>query len=222
MPTKNIDTEHYRMMAGLLDFPEEGIKERAKEAQVFLDAQYPDIGDEFRPFAEMCSHTSLDDIQELYTRTFEVQAVTTLDLGYLLFGDDYKRAELLVNLNREHATLGNDCGHELADHLPNVVRLIALLDDGELRLELLKKVVVPGLKKMIGDFGPETLKKKNEVYVKHHKTLIEMKEHEGTIYQVPLMALLSILVRDFGLGAEEKEEGAGFLASLSTEMKIED
>lgn len=49
-----------------------------------------------------------------------------------------------------------------------------------------------------------------------------MKEHEGTIYQVPLMALLSILVRDFGLGAEEKEEGAGFLASLSTEMKIED
>ena len=222
MTTTKINNDHYRLMAGLLDFPEQGFIENVGEAQSFLDSRYGDVGDVFRPFCELVKSISLDDIQELYTRSFEVQAITTLDLGYLLFGDDYKRAELLVNLNREHTTIGNDCGHELADHLPNVIRLIALLDDDELRLELLKKLIIPGLKKMIGEFDPESLKKKNEVYVKHHKTLIELKEHSGTIYQSPLMALLSMIEKDFELAAVEKEETSDFLTSLSTEMKIED
>jgi len=75
---------------------------------------------------------------------------------------------------------------------------------------------------MIGDFDPEKLKKKNEVYVKHHKTLIELKEHSGTIYQFPIMTLLSMIEMDFELTAIEKEETSDFLTSLSTEMKIED
>lgn len=222
MSTKKMNTDHYYLMASLLDFPEKEFKENVGEVQSFLDSRYPDVGEVFRPFNEFVKNTLLDDIQELHTRSFEVQAITTLDLGYLLFGDDYKRAELLVNLNREHNTIGNNCGHELADHLPNVIRLIALLEDDELRLELLKKLIVPGLRKMIGDFDPEKLKKKNEVYIKHHKTLIELSTNSGTIYQKPLEALLSVIEKDFGLVPVEKETTSDFLASLSTEMKIED
>lgn len=222
MSTTKMNIDQYRLLAGLLDFPEQRLKEDVNEVQFFLDSRYPDAGDNFRPFCELVKNISVDDIQELYTRTFEVQAITTLDLGYLLFGDDYKRAELLVNLNREHNTIGNNCGHELADHLPNVIRLIALLEDDELRLELLKKLIIPGLKKMIGEFDPESLNKKNEVYVKHHKTLIELAEHIGTIYQRPLMTLLSMIEHDFGLTDIEKEKTSDFLTSLSTELKIED
>ncbi|MBK7653425.1 MAG: hypothetical protein IPJ20_25580 [Flammeovirgaceae bacterium] len=222
MTVTKINSDHYRLMAGLLDFPEHGLIEQVNEVRTFLDSRYPDAVDNFRPFYELVKEISVDDIQELYTRTFEVQAITTLDLGYLLFGDDYKRAELLVNLNREHNTVGNNCGHELADHLPNVIRLITLLEDDELRRELLKKLIIPGLKKMIGDFDPEKLEKKNEVYVKHHKTLIELKEHSGTFYQFPIITLLSMIEMDFELTAIEKEETSDFLTSLSTEMKIED
>jgi len=222
MSTTTINIDHYRLMAVLLDFPEQGLKEEVNEVQTFLESRYPDVVDNFRPFYELVKGISIDDIQELYTRTFEVQAITTLDLGYLLFGDDYKRAELLVNLNREHTTIGNDCGHELADHLPNVIRLITLLEDDELRQELLRKLIIPGLKKMIGDYDPEKLKRKNEVYVKHHKTLIELKEYGGSIYQFPIITLLSMIETDFGLTAVEKEETPDFLSSLSTEMKIED
>ncbi|MEP2670223.1 MAG: hypothetical protein ABJH04_14570 [Cyclobacteriaceae bacterium] len=222
MSTAKINTDHYRLMAGLLDYPEHEFLESVNEVQTFLDSSYPDVGGNFRPFCELVKNISIDNIQELYTRTFEVQAITTLDLGYLLFGDDYKRAELLVNLNREHNTIGNDCGHELADHLPNVIRLIALLEDDELRLELLRKLIVPGLRKMIGDFDPGKLKKKNEVYIKHHKTLIELSTHSGTIYQKPLETLLSIIEKDFGLVPFEKDATSDFLTSLSTEMKIED
>lgn len=222
MSAMKMNIDHYRLMAGLLDFPEQKLKENANQVQTFLDSRYPDVSDNFRPFCELVNNISVDDIQELYTRTFEVQAVTTLDLGYLLFGDDYKRAELLVNLNREHNTIGNNCGHELADHLPNVIRLIAMIEDDELRMELLRKLIIPGLKKMISEFDPEKLRIKNEVYVKHHKTLIEVAEHIGTIYQKPLVTLLAMIEQDFALTEDEKEKTSDFLTSLSTELKIED
>ncbi len=222
MTVAKINNDHYRLMASLLDFPDKEFVEHVSEVHALIKERYPDAEKNFEPFFELVKSISLDDIQELYTRSFEVQAITTLDLGYLLFGDDYKRAELLVNLNREHNTVGNNCGHELADHLPNVIRLITLLEDDELRRELLKKLIIPGLKKMIGDFDPEKLEKKNEVYVKHHKTLIELKEHSGTIYQFPIMTLLSMIEMDFELTAVEKEATSDFLTSLSTEMKIED
>lgn len=219
--TKNSNTSLH-LIAGLLDFPEAGYTDKVNELQFLLDRRYPEAGVVFKPFGEFVKQVSLEDIQELHTRSFEVQAITTLDLGYLLFGDDYKRAELLVNLSREHTAVGNDCGYELADHLPNVIRLTSMLTDDELKLELLRKLIHPALKKMIGEFDPENLKKKNEVYVRHHKTLIDLAEHSGTIYQRPLIVLLSIIEQDFELGTIEKEKTSDFLTSLSTEMKIED
>jgi len=64
-----------------------------------------------------------------------VQAVTTLDVGFILFGDDYKRGEMLVNISREIKEVGHDCGNELADHLPNILFLVSRMEDYELREE---------------------------------------------------------------------------------------
>ena len=61
--------------------------------------------------------------EEIYTRTFDVQAITTLDVGYVLFGDDYKRGELLVNLNNEHTKAGNDLRNGISWRSPS--KLIA-------------------------------------------------------------------------------------------------
>lgn len=211
-----------QLLAGLTDFPLEGFAEKVKEIQLLLDGQYQELGIALEPFTEFVRFASLDDMQELHTRTFEVQAITTLDLGYLLFGDDYKRAELLVNLSREHTTFGNDCGYELADHLPNVIRLIAKMPDEEIRHELVEKLICPGLKKMIDEFDPLSLGKKNEVYIRHHKTLIEMPREYGTLYQRPLIVLLEVIKQDFGLINPAEEKTSDFLTSISTEMKLEE
>ena len=107
--------------------------------QAFLDRQYPEAGAALNAFTGFVSHASLVEQEELFTRSFDVQAVTTLDLGYVLFGDDYKRGALLVNLNREHREAGNPCHNELADHLPNVLRLLPKLQDAALRDELVDR-----------------------------------------------------------------------------------
>lgn len=215
-------THNLKLLASLTDFPTKGFADEIKEIQLFLDGCYPELANVLDPFTEFVSSASMDEMQELHTRTFEVQAITTLDLGYLLFGDDYKRAELLVNLSREHLAVSNDCGCELADHLPNVVRLIAKMQDHEIKRELVAKLICPGLKKMISEFDPHHLGKKNEVYVRHHKTLIEMPGEYGTLYQRPLMVLLEVFKKEFGLDTEPEEKTSDFLTSISTEMKLEE
>ncbi len=71
-----------------------------------------------------------------------------------MFGDDYKRGELLVNLNREHGAAGIDCGDELPDHLPNVLRLLARWEDRELAAEFAEEILHPALERMVAEFEP--------------------------------------------------------------------
>ena len=221
MINTKINTGRYNQLSALLDYPVEGFAKKIRDIQLYLDEHEPDCGAVMNGFSEFVTMLSLDEIQELHTRSFDVQAITTLDLGYLLFGDDYKRAELLVNLSREHTLTGNDCGYELADHLPNVIRLLSKLNDEELKDELVKKLICPGLKKMIREFDPENLAKKNEVYQRHHKTLIDMPVPYGTIYQKPLYVLLALLRDDFGVEDLKDDKASGFLGAIGNEMNIE-
>jgi hypothetical protein len=121
-----------------------------------------------------------------------------LDIGYVLFGDDYKRGALLSNLNQEHRRAENDCRGELADHLPNVLRLIPKLKDQDLLDELVGQILVPALMLMIREFDPERIEKKNANYQKHYKTLIDPASgSDSTIYCRTLKAAMHVLAKDF-------------------------
>lgn len=149
------------------------------------------------PFAEFIRNSTLTEIQELFLRSFDVQAITTLDIGYILFGEDYKRGELLVNLNREHREAGNVCETELSDHLPNVLRLIPKIQDAELREELVQVLVIPAMEKMIAEFELRKIEKKDEVYKKHLKTVLDYSQTYRVAYQAALQVTVMALKHDF-------------------------
>ena len=113
---KNIN--HYEKLAQLFQYPKTDYREKVKEAETVLTELYPETLTTFKQFSDFVSNSSHDEITEIFTRTFDVQAITTLDVGYVLFGDDYKRGELLVNLNREHREAANECTDELAEIFP--------------------------------------------------------------------------------------------------------
>jgi nitrate reductase assembly molybdenum cofactor insertion protein NarJ len=155
-----------------------------------------------------------------------VQAIATLDIGYVLFGDDYKRGEMLANLNREHLAAKNDCGTELADHLPNILRLMSLLKDEELIEDLAYAIVGPALLEMIGEFDPGRLEKKNESYRKHYKTLIDtpaVQVEAVTFYKLALNALYLVLKQDFSrIEIMPLKRESDFLNSVGRENAIEE
>jgi nitrate reductase molybdenum cofactor assembly chaperone len=213
----------YELLAELFRYPTEDFPETVGRVQSVLDEQFPAVAELLHPFTRFIGQATLSQMEELFMRTFEVQSVTTLDIGYVLFGDDYKRGKLLVHLNQEHRKAENDCYHELADHLPNILRLLPKMDDTALRQELVEKIVVPALNKIIGEFDPQKVAEKNKVYQKHHKALLEEPPGYGTIYVYPLKAVLLALQQDFQVekAAPMPPGSVDFLKAVGTEMTIE-
>lgn len=220
---------HYDSMGELLDFPGPGFAARGQVLLDYLRKNYPDAAEEVERFLDAIPTSTLD-LQELHTRTFDVQAVTTLGTGYVLFGDDYKRGALLSNLNREHNEAANDCRGELADHLPNVLRLIPKLKDHDMLDELVEHILVPALMLMIREFDPKRIEKKNENYQKHYKTLIDPAGGcDSTIYRLALKAVLDVLARDFPVTEtmsklsdwSSRPQTMDFLRLVEKEMDIE-
>jgi len=216
--------EHYYLFAEVFIYPTTTYAHKVRALQDFLDKIYSKASKELRHFTDTIINLSLSALEELFTRSFDVQAITTIDLGYVLFGEDYKRGALLVNLNREHKEAGNDCQNELSDHLPNILSLLPKMQNKILRAEMVEKILAPSLEKIICEFDPERLLLKNKVYKRHHKTMIESSDNYGMIFQYPLKALYEVLCKDFNLKSVVEPaiyEQDTFLKSIDSEIRIE-
>jgi len=216
---------HYSLFASLFDYPDADYADRVRLLKRHLQADYPLAIADLDQFLELLPEQGLLVIQELFTRSFDVQAIATLDVGYVLFGDDYKRGEMLANLNREHLAVNNDCGTELADHLPNLLRLMDQLGDEDLLRDLAYAIIAPALLEMIGEFSPGRVQKKNEANNKHYKTLIDtppVQNNVFTLYKFALRALYEVLKQDFSLiQSIPLARSSDFLESVNRENVIE-
>jgi len=218
--------KHYHLLAALFEYPGADFPQNVREIKAYLDDNYSKASVELDRFLSLLPSTDLLTMQELFTRSFDVQAATTLDIGYVLFGDDYKRGEMLANLNREHLEAGVDCGTELADHLPNLLRLMAAHQDEELINDLASEILAPALRQMIGEFSADRIEKRNVSYQKHYKTLIETPAvacEAVTLYQFALKSLYQVLQQDFSLSNKiPLKLTSDFLASVVQENEIEE
>lgn len=220
MNNKNI--KHYEKLADILEYPKIDYLSKVKSAGESLSIYDAETNSIFRDFIFSLGKMPLEKIEELYLRTFDIQAVTTLDIGYVLFGDDYKRGKLLANLNQEHIKVSNDCGTELADYLPNLLRLLPKIEDDEFRDELVGIIILPALSKIISEFDVKNIDLKNKVYERKYKTLIEQPENYERIFLNPLLVIQKILEYDFGSSVlTEETNNTSFTESITTEIKID-
>lgn len=219
---------NYQMLASLFFYPQnESYKTSVFQTHEYLKDTFPEAADTLQPFVEFVSSSSVKDIQELFLRSFEVQAITTLDIGFVLFGEDYKRGKLLVHLNEEHKKYGNICETELSDHLPNLLNLLPKISDAEMQSEIAELLLLPAVEKMVSEFSLEKIDKKDTVYKKHQKVLLDYSQNFRTIFQHCLMSLFLVLQRDFNYGqinnsnASNEAEIKDFSRNIETEMLTE-
>ncbi|MBQ21392.1 MAG: hypothetical protein CMD31_11605 [Flavobacteriales bacterium] len=189
--------EHYNLLSELFIYPKEDIFEKVIEIQVFLDKNYPDAGDEFNRFSEFIANSTFYQIEEIFQKTFHIQAICFLDLGYVIFAEDYKRGEFLVNMKVEQEKYNNDYGHELADNLPYVLRLLPLHKDENFINELVVMVMIPALEKMLSEFDAAKVKIREKVMNKKQKVVIMEGIKDGNIYKNVISAVLQVFKIDF-------------------------
>jgi nitrate reductase molybdenum cofactor assembly chaperone NarJ/NarW len=106
--------------------------------------------DRFRLFVEGAQASRLE---ELYTATFDLQAVCSPYVGYHLFGESYKRGMFMARLKQGYREWGFSAGNELPDHVAAVLRFLALATDGDFSQTLLGEGLIPALSKMDQAFG---------------------------------------------------------------------
>ncbi len=143
----------YANLADLLDYPGADSRALIETCGEIVSGETPEIANAFTDFREGVLTLSLSDLQELYTRTFDLNPVCALEIGYHLFGENYKRGLFLANLRETESPFNLGQEHQLPDYLPVLLRLLTKLDDEELRGSLMSECLLPALSKMLKAFG---------------------------------------------------------------------
>ncbi len=153
------------LFATLLSYPwDEVAGLAAKTIEVMTGhTQYPQEAiNEVKVFADEIEKISLDDLQGIYSYTFEIASGEfSLDIGYHLH-DGFKRANALVSLKELYKSRGfpydKVAKGELADNLTVLLRFFDFTEEESLRNELRESFLVRGLEQLNKNFDlkPDT------------------------------------------------------------------
>jgi nitrate reductase assembly molybdenum cofactor insertion protein NarJ len=189
--------KHYLDFADLLRYPSKDYPVRVNKCFAMLSKDYPEAALEIKPFVDYMNTHSEDEREELFTKTFDVQPICYLDLGYVIFGEDYKRGAFLLHMQEEQLLAGNDCGTDLSDNICNMLTLYTKTENQALLDELAVKILIPGLEKMIGEFKQARVELKMKILKKLHRAIIQEELNQGNVYCNVLTALQLVMNKDF-------------------------
>lgn len=154
----------YPFLADLLKYPTGQLRARLADCQ----------NETLSPFIDYVRSVSDTEWEELYIRTFDIQAICYLEIGYVLFGEDYKRGHFLVKMQGLQRAHNNDCGTELSDHLTNILTLLPKMQDREEAHDMVERLILPAMQKMLQGFSKG-----------------------GNVYQAVLQAIVAVLTKDY-------------------------
>lgn len=134
----------------------------------------------FDTYAPRLAPLTLEKKQELYTRTFDINGPCCLDVGFVLFGEDYKRGDFLVGLKDLYRRIDYHTGTELPDYLPYLLEALTKMPKGTEQDDLAEKILIPALSKMIEGLNGT--------------------DEEQALYKVPLEVTRNVLQNNFIIG----------------------
>lgn len=154
-----IGNDLYTHLADIFEYPWTDIKGKVEEALNILEKNpvYPsEVKESLQAFKEAIGSLSLDELQEVYSYTFEMSSDLTLDLGHHIL-DGFKRSGTLLQIKTMYKEHGfpfetYDRG-ELPDYLPLVLRFLDFVKDGEVKKRFRKEFLIKSLEKLYKNFS---------------------------------------------------------------------
>ena len=120
--------EAYDALAVLLSYPKSEFQAFLARTIETVSAALPQAREELEKFKEAVTTMSVEELEELYTRTFDNNTKRCLEIGWHLFGENYTRGAFLVHMRSELRRLSVAESAELPDHLTHVMQVIGRLD----------------------------------------------------------------------------------------------
>lgn len=83
---------NYALLSDMFFYPQDATyKQKIKNIFDYLGEVNAAAANAMQPFIGYMEQATVEELQELFLRSFDLQAITTLDIGFVLFGEDYKR-----------------------------------------------------------------------------------------------------------------------------------
>ncbi len=145
--------KEYGLFADILDYPTPLTVGRTDELIPLVAAVDLKAGEYLVRFREFAENTTADELEELYTRTFDLQPLCYPYVGYQLFGEDFRRGMFMAGLREHYRTRGFQTGDELPDQLCVILRFLGGREPEAVERELVSDCLVPSLEKMVAGFA---------------------------------------------------------------------
>jgi len=139
-------TSFLRLARALLAYPTQG--QEAVWAQALQQLAGTEAEASLAATVNALERMSLADREETYVRTFDLDPKAALEVGWHLYGEDYKRGEFLATcraLLRQH---GIPEAGELPDHLGSLLAFLAALPE-DARCEFYESYLRPALASLV-------------------------------------------------------------------------
>jgi nitrate reductase delta subunit len=146
---KRMNRKFYLLFAEILEYPTYSLYECFDECLSFLLGRDSEAADLLRKSEPVLAPMPLTQMQEIYTRTFDLQPACYPYVGYHLFGEDYRRGLFMSGLKRHYLSSGFSTDKELPDHLAVMLRFLAQSPQDKENDGLLHECLILALEKML-------------------------------------------------------------------------
>jgi nitrate reductase molybdenum cofactor assembly chaperone NarJ/NarW len=143
------DKNIYTALADVLEYPTPEIAGRAEACALALASVNGKAQDHFERFSEICTIVPVSRIEELYTDTFDLQALCSPYVGFHLFGEDRGRGMFMVRLKEHYRAENHQVNGELPDHISVMLRFLSHAEPNNETMDLISYCLIPAMKKMV-------------------------------------------------------------------------
>ena len=144
----------FNLLAELLEYPQDSFQDLLDNSGIMLNNFDDEVKDLFSKFSSSVKESSLEKLQELYVKTFELNPACTPYVGVHIFGEDgYKRGTFMARLKQAYTENGLENNSELPDHISQILKLPSCLNDENKYNTLLAECVIAPIALMLNEFG---------------------------------------------------------------------
>ena len=125
-------------LAVVLSYPKEDYKlrvQRCAELAASSVGEIPDGNDNaashLKEFCAAIAPLTVEELEELFTRTFDINPVCSLELGWHLYGETYERGAFMVLMRDVLRRCAVEESSELPDHLSHALLALGRMRDDE-------------------------------------------------------------------------------------------
>jgi len=137
----------YDSLGGLLQYPQPGFHEFLQVCRQEMQLAESVGCDKLQKFVDAVAGKDIEELEELFTRTFDINTKCALEVGWQLYAENYERGAFIVEMRQTLRRLDIAETSELPDHLSQVLRALGRMDTEEAGA-FARGYVIPAMDKM--------------------------------------------------------------------------